>query len=117
MHTLTFKNLKRGKKRMPTFLTKKDIHEWIKTGKKTIELRKGKAQNGDSITFLNGRNQTVKARILRKQEGALKEVLTEAAFKKIVPTARNLEEAFAFIKRIYPSTEGTFATYEFELVE
>ena len=100
---------------MPAFLTKKEIHDWIRTGKKTIELRKGKAQNGNSITFLNGRNQMVKARIIRKREGNFKDVLTAATYKRIVPTARNLEEAIAFIKQIYPSIEGTFTTYEFEI--
>ena len=36
-------------------------------------------------------------------------------FKKIVPNAGSLDEAKAFIKQIYPQTEGTFTTYEFEL--
>jgi len=100
---------------MPAFRTKKEVHDWIRSGRKTIELRKGKAQNGESITFLNGRNDTVKGRILRKCEGNLRDVLNATTFKRVVPTARNLDEAAGFIKRIYPSLEGTFTTYEFEI--
>lgn len=80
-----------------------------------MELRRGKAQNGDNIAFLNGRNESVKGRILRKQEGTLEDVLNTATYQKIIPTAKNLNEAMAFVKQIYPSTEGTFTTYEFEI--
>jgi ASC-1-like (ASCH) protein len=100
---------------MPTFLTKKQVYEWIKAGDKTIELRSGKSLNGESITFLNGRRQTVKARILRKREGKLDEVLNVDTYRKIVPTAKSLDEAVAFVKQIYPLTDGTFTAYEFQL--
>ena len=99
----------------PAFLTKKEVYEWIRTRKKTVELRRGKSQSGEKIAFLNGRNECVKGRILRKQEGALEDVLNAATYKKIIPTANNLDEAKSFIKKIYPTAEGTFTTYEFEL--
>jgi ASC-1-like (ASCH) protein len=99
----------------PAFLTKKEIYEWIRTRKKTIELRRGTPQNGEKIAFLNSKNESVKGRILRKQEGTLEDVLNATTYKKIIPTANNLDEAKAFIKQIYPSTQGTFTTYEFEL--
>ena len=100
---------------MPAFRTKKEVHEWIRSGRKTIELRRGKAQNGENITFLNGRNQMVKGRILKKREGNIGDVLNAATYKRIVPTARNLGEAMEFIKHIYSTLEGTFTTYEFEI--
>ncbi len=100
---------------MPAFLTKKQVFEWIKTGEKTIELRSGKSLNGDRIVFLNGQRQCVKGRILRKQEGRLADVLNVDTYRKIVPTARSLDEALAFVKHIYPLTNGTFTTYEFQL--
>jgi ASC-1-like (ASCH) protein len=102
---------------MPIFRTKKIVQEWIKSGEKTIELRKGKPLDGDSIIFLSGRGEKVKARIITKNEGKLEEVVNNDTYKKIVPTARNLEEALAFIKGIYPSAEGAFTTYEFQLIE
>jgi ASC-1-like (ASCH) protein len=100
---------------MPTFLTKKRVYEWIRSGEKTIELRSGKPVNGDNITFLNGRRQTVRARVLRKQEGKLEDVLNAVTYRKIVPTAKSLDEAFAFVKEIYPLANGTFTTYEFQI--
>jgi ASC-1-like (ASCH) protein len=100
---------------MPAFLTKKQVFEWIKTGEKTIELRRGRSQNGDSIAFLNGQRESVKGRILRRREGRLEDVLNAATFRKIIPTAKNLDEAVAFVKHIYKSTDGTFTTYEFQL--
>jgi hypothetical protein len=57
----------------------------------------------------------VKGRILRKREGHLHELLNSATYKRIIPTARNLDDAVDFVKGIYQSTEGTFATYEFEI--
>lgn len=104
-----------GESRTPAFLTKKEVYEWIKTRRKTIELRRGKPQNGDNITFLNGRNESVRGRILRKQAGTLFDVLNLVTYKKIIPTAETLDDAMAFVKQIYPSTEGMFTTYEFDL--
>jgi ASC-1-like (ASCH) protein len=102
---------------MPAFLTKKEVFEWIRTGRKNVELRRGKVQNGDAITFLNGRNESLSGRILRKKEGALEDVLNVVNYKQIIPTAKNLDEAKAFIRRLYPSIEGTFTAYEFEIEE
>ena len=100
---------------MPTFLTKKQVYDWVLTGEKTIELRKGKSQNGDRIAFLNSQRQCVKGRILRKREGKLEDVLNAATYRKIIPTAKTLDEAVEFIKQIYQTTEGTFTAYEFQL--
>jgi ASC-1-like (ASCH) protein len=100
---------------MPAFLTKKEVYEWIRSGEKTIELRSGKSISGNSITFINGIGQTVKARILRKQEGKLEDLLNPVTYRKIVPKATSLDEALAFVKKIYPLTEGTFTMYEFQL--
>ena len=104
-----------GEFEVPAFLTKKQVYDWVKTGEKTIELRKGKPQNGDHIAFLNGQRQCVKGRILRKREGKLDEVLNAATYRKIIPTAKTLNEAVEFIRQIYQSTEGTFTAYEFKL--
>jgi ASC-1-like (ASCH) protein len=34
----------------------KEVFEWIRTGQKNIELRKGKAKKGDDAVFQCGRN-------------------------------------------------------------
>lgn len=102
-------------KKLPGFLTKNEVYEWIRSGKKTIELRRGKARRGEYIAFLNGRNESLKARILRRQEGNIEDLLNAATYTRIVPTARNLDEALEFVKKLYLSTEGKFTAYEFEV--
>ena len=97
---------------MPAFTVRKEPFNWITTGRKSVELRKGKARKGNYATFLSGRRQAVKARIVKKQEGTLTELLNPSTFHNIVPTARNLDEAIEYIKRFYPSLEGTFTAYE-----
>ncbi len=104
-----------GELEVPAFRTKKRFYDWVKTGEKTIELRKGKTQKGSGIAFLNGRGQCIKGRILRKREGKLDEVLNENTYRKIIPTAKTLGEAVEFIRQLYLSTEGTFTAYEFKL--
>jgi len=102
---------------LPTFRTKKLVCEWIRSGEKTIELRRGRSIDGDTITFLSGRGERMKGRILGKHEGKLEDVLTTVTYSKIVPTAKSFDEALAFIKRIYPLTESIFTIYEFQLDE
>ncbi len=59
----------------------------------------------------------MRARILRTHEGRLEEVLNVDTYRQIVPSAKNLDEAFAFVRKIYPLTDGAFTTYEFQLRE
>ena len=100
---------------MPTFTIKKEVYTWITAKKKTTELRRGNPRGGAKIVFLNGRNEPAKGRIIRVRDGKLEEVLHVGNYKEIIPTAENLGEALAFVKKIYPSTEGAFTMYEFEL--
>jgi ASC-1-like (ASCH) protein len=94
---------------------KRETYEWITAGRKTIELRKGKAKKGEKATFLSGRKQMAKGRITRKQEGSLPDLLTLANYQNVVPSARTLGEAMEYIRRMYNSTEGTFTAYDFEI--
>ncbi len=102
---------------MPVFRMKKEPFNWIKTGTKTVELRKGKAKKGDNATFLSGKSQVARGKILKKQEGKLSELLNSATYNNIVPTAKNLSEATEYLKRIYSSLEGTFTAYEIEITD
>ncbi len=100
---------------LPVFRIRKEPFEWIVTGKKNVELRRGKAKRGDSAIFLNGKNRTIRAKIIKRQEGRLGELLNSSSFRNIVPTARSLEEAMEYVTRIYPSAEGIFTAYEIEI--
>ena len=95
-------------------MVKKEVFEWIKAGKKTIELRKGKAKAGEQAVFQCGGN-ILRGKITRKSEGNLSALLQNFNFKEIIPSAHSVEEAKAYIKKLYGTTNGTFATYQFAL--
>jgi ASC-1-like (ASCH) protein len=95
-------------------MVKKEVFEWIKTGQKTIELRKGKAKAGDQAVFQCGRN-ILRGKIIRKDEGGLQTLLQTLSFKEIIPNANSAEEAKAYIKKLYRTTDGTFTAYQFAL--
>ncbi len=96
------------------FIVKKEVFEWIKIGQKTIELRKGKAKAGDQAVFQCGRN-ILRGKIISRGEGKLSILLSHLNFKQIIPTANNIEEATAYIKKLYGTTNGTFTAYRFAL--
>jgi ASC-1-like (ASCH) protein len=95
-------------------MVKKEVFEWIQTGKKTIALRKGKAKSGDQAVFQCGRN-ILRGKIVRKDEEKLQTLLQSLNFKQIIPTAHSIEEAEAYIKKLYGKTDGTFTAYQFAL--
>jgi ASC-1-like (ASCH) protein len=41
---------------VPIFIVKKEVFEWVRTGQKTIELRRGRAREGDKAVFQCGRD-------------------------------------------------------------
>jgi ASC-1-like (ASCH) protein len=96
----------------PLFIVKKEVFEWIKTGQKTVELRKGKAKSGEQAVFQCGRN-ILRGKIISKDEGDLSTLLHNLNFREIIPTAESVEEAIVYIKKLYGTTEGTFTAYRF----
>jgi len=101
-------------KKTPLFIVKKEVFEWIITGKKTIELRKGKAKEGDQAVFQCGRN-ILRGKMVRKYEGNLQTLLQKLDFKQIIPTANSIKEATAYIRKLYGTTDGPFTAYQFAL--
>jgi ASC-1-like (ASCH) protein len=80
---------------MPLFLTKKEVFEWIEKRLRTVDIRKGKAKQGNIAVFVSGkgRNRAIRAKIIKKIEGDLVDLLKQYGFKNIIPTAKTLEEA------------------------
>jgi len=96
---------------MPLFMVKKEVFEWIRTGKKNIEVRKGRAKRGNTAVFQCGR-KTLRKKIVRREEGNLTELIRQDNYKNIIPSAETLEKAIDYIrKRLYGTTEGTFTAY------
>ena len=100
---------------MPLFMVKKEKFEWIRSGRKTVELRKGKAMSGDEAVFKCGRNNELRGKITRKYEDTLPKLLQIIDFKEINPTAKSVEDVIDSIKKLYGTTDGTFAAYRFFL--
>jgi ASC-1-like (ASCH) protein len=63
-------------------MVKKEVFEWIKAGRKTIELRTGKAKAGDQAVFQCGRN-ILKCRIISKDEVNLSALLHNLNWKNV----------------------------------
>jgi len=80
---------------MPLFLVKKEVFEWIRTGQKNIELRRGKAKKGDVAVFQRGRN-ILRGIIVKKEEGSLTDILREDNCKNIIPIGVSQQTASEF---------------------
>jgi len=92
---------------------RKEVFEWIKSGNKNIELRRGKAKKGDDAVFQCGR-RIVRGKIIKKEEGSFTDVLRKDNYKAVIPSAKSLEDAIGYLKRLYSDTNGTFTAYYFE---
>lgn len=101
---------------MPLFKTKKEIFDWIKNGQKTVDIRKGKAWKGETAIFQWGPH-ILRLRIIKKEEGALTQVLRTDNYKAVIPTANSLNEAIDYLQGLYGTTDRTFTAYYLEHVQ
>ncbi len=101
---------------MPLLRTKKEAFEWLKSGQKTIDVRKGKPQIGDVAIFVSGA-YSLKLKIVAKETGKLTDVVRFDNYKRIIPVASNLEAAVAYICGLYSDCEGVFTAYHLEPLE
>ncbi len=92
----------------------KDAFVWIAIGRKTVEVKKGKAKKGDEAVFRYGR-KTLRGKITKREEGILTEILREDNYKNIIPIAKSLEMAIMYFEGLYGTIEGTFTAYHFDL--
>ncbi len=95
---------------MPFLLAKKEVFTWIKQGKKTIDIRKGTPKPGDVATFQSG-TCALNVRIVKSESGRLSEVVREDNFRQVIPSAVELGDAFAYVRRLYGDCDGVFTAY------
>ena len=95
---------------MPLFRAKKEIFEWIKQGRKTIDIRKGKPHRGE-IAFFQSGPHSIKMKIIRKETGQLTDVVRQDNFRSVIPVAIDLGEAVAYLCGIYGDGGGVFTAY------
>jgi len=98
---------------LPLFRTKKEPFEWISSGKKTIDVRKGNPRRGEIAVYLSGRN-VLKKKILKTETGKLSEVVQLNNFRQIIPSAETIEDAIIYLRRLYDSYQNIFTAYYIE---
>ena len=98
---------------MPLLLTKREYFDWIRSGTKTIDLRRGLARKGKVAVFMCGR-ETVRKRIAKAVEGPITGLVNEETYRRIVPDAPSLGGALERIRALYGNVEGTFVAYYLE---
>jgi ASC-1-like (ASCH) protein len=101
---------------LPLFRTKKEPFEWIISGKKTIDVRKGNPKRGETVVYLSGR-KVLKKRISKTETGKLSEVVHLNNFKQIIPSAETIEEAIIYLRKLYFSYEDVFTAYYFDALK
>jgi len=95
---------------LPVFRTKKEAFEWLVSGKKTIDVRKGNSYRGEFAVYLSGRN-VLKMKIIKKETGRLEDVVRLDNYRLIIPTALVLDEAIAYLHGLYFGYVGVFSAY------
>jgi ASC-1-like (ASCH) protein len=95
---------------MPTFLAKREVFDWLLSGKKTIDVRKGQPVGGDTAVFMSG-TRRLTLRVVGTQVGRLGEVVREDNFRLVIPSAGCLEEALAYFRGLYGVCDGVFTAY------
>ncbi len=95
---------------MPLFPVKKEVFEWIRENKKTVEIREGRSKRGNEAVFRSGRN-VARRKIVETREGRLRYLLLYYGFKKVIPTVHTLEETLRFYEGLGHDINGTFTAY------
>jgi ASC-1-like (ASCH) protein len=97
------------------FFTRKEAFEWLKTGKKTIDIRKGTPHRGEVAVFQAGR-KVLRMNIVKKEMGRLREVVRSDNYRLIVPSAVALDDAVAYLHELYGGgDDDVFTAYYIKL--
>lgn len=95
---------------MPLLFTKKEMFEWLKMGKKTIDVRKGNPRRGEIAVFQSGPN-VLRLKIVKKETGKLTEVLRSDNYRLVLPFVMTLGDALAYLQRLYDGYDDVFTAY------
>ncbi len=98
---------------MPLLRTKKEVFEWLREGKKTIDIRKGNSQRGEIAVFEAGPH-VLRLKIVRKQSGILTDLVRLDNYRQVIPSAGTLEDAIDYLRRLYGDCDGVFTAYYVE---
>ncbi len=87
--------------------------EWLKSGEKTIDVRKGSPKQCDRVCFVSGPYR-LEMRVVGCRSGWLSELIRSDNFRLVVPSAGSVEEAWAYLGRFYGAYDGVFTAYSVE---
>ena len=80
---------------MPLLFARKEVFEWLKQGKKTIDVRKGTGKNGALALFQCGPH-ILRFIIVKREVGKLDDVVRLDNYLQIIPTAVDVQDAIFF---------------------
>lgn len=95
---------------MPLLYARKEVFNWLKQGKKTIDVRKGNPQRGEIAVFQSGPH-TLRLKIVKRESGRLTEILRLDNYKAVIPSAVELGDAVGYLRGIYGVCDGVFTAY------
>jgi hypothetical protein len=95
---------------LPVFRTKKEAFEWLSSGKKTIDVRKGNSFRGEFAVYLSGRN-VLRMKITKRETGKLEEIIRSENYRLVIPSALFLDDALAYLRGLYVKYDGVFCAY------
>jgi ASC-1-like (ASCH) protein len=98
---------------LPLLRAKKEVFEWLREAKKTIDIRKGNPQRGEIAVFEAGPH-VLRLKIVRKQSGILTDLVRSDNYRQVIPSAGTLEDAFDYLRRLYGDCDGVFTAYYVE---
>ncbi len=83
---------------------------WIKDGRKTIDVRKGKASRGETAVFQSGPRH-LRLQIIVKETGKLTEIVRADNYRLIIPSAETRNGALGYLRGLYGAYDGLFTAY------
>ena len=98
---------------LPWFLAKKEVFQWLLSGQKTIDVRKGNPKPGEIAVFQSGPH-ALRLKVVKTEMGLLSEVLRLDNFRQVIPSALALEDAVSYLRGIYGVCDGVFTAYYVE---
>ena len=99
-----------GAVNLPLFRTKKEAFEWLTSSKKTIDVRKGNPHRGEFAVSLSGR-KVLRMRIIKRETGRLNQVVQPDNYRLIIPSAVVIDDALAYLRKLYEGYDGVFTAY------
>jgi len=91
-------------------MVKKEVFTWLKTGAKTVEIRRGLGRKGEVAVFQCGPNH-LRFKIIKRETAKLTQLVNEDTYLLIVPVAGSFHEAMCFLRSLYGAEDGLFTAY------